>query len=218
MAAGNRNLRKQNNGDKFYAKDIHGNTLKMKMPERTSHKLLGLRGGHQTIVTKIIADYASRFKGEDLPMVDAIVRDISTFERVVTTEEGLKKHYAKRTAEDVIASRKVIVKRPVQGCVDYTIALCSALRAKGISSYFARNPFNHAVTLFRLGEKWYRADPTPERVEERFHLVSVDPKTEFRHYSAIGVDAWDIGLNDISRFELPKTAKGLKNILLEEKY
>lgn len=164
----------------------------------------------------LVKSYAARFPGKNINAVDAIVRDVSGFERVAVDNGVLRRFYARRSAEDILASRKIIFKKPVQGCVDYATVLCAVLRAKGIPAFFGRLFSNHSVTLFRMGNEWYRADPTPERVQEGFHLVQVNPKTEFKHYLAIGSSARDIGLRSIDDFDLRQTGKPLKNVLLEK--
>ena len=214
----NPRLRRKNLDEKFFAKNRKSVSKRLFLPKQASRKTIrGLEGGYQTIITPLIRKYAAQFRGKTLSVIDRIVRDMATFERVVVDKPALDKYYAKRTAEDVIQTRKVVIKKPVQGCVDYAAALCSVLRAKGIPAYFKRDIRTHSTTLFKLGNKWFRADPTPERVAEDFHLVEVNINREIKDSVAIGVDAWDIGLTGLDRFNLEQHRTATRNAIKEDR-
>jgi len=171
---------------------------------RQTRHLKKNKPGTQTLITKRITDFANRFPGRNLETIKKIVKTISNFKIIKADAKTIKEKYTKRTASQILRTKNVFVKRPVRGCVDYNVVLCSVLRAKNIKAFFARNKRNHSVTIFELNKKWYRADPMPERVKEDFHIVEIDLEEEKNDLIAFGKDAWSIGLTDITKFDLGK--------------
>ena len=192
-----------------------------------------LNPGKQTQITKTVRKYASSFPGTGLGAVRKIIGDLTSFERRHFWRRDLAGVYAKRSAEQIISDRFVAVPKgnreslgqyaAVAGCVDYNVALCAVLRAKGIPAKFTREKL-HSTTLFFLNGKWYEADPanslTRQLAEALIRrgrkidlskipgLITEIPGSRQRlmNYEkqfgqfAEGLDAWDIGIRSLRNF------------------
>ena len=178
-----------------------------------------LAAGPQTAITPTIQGYANRFGGRDAKTVEAILKDISTFSRKHYAPQTIDSAYAKRTAEEITRSRSVVIfGERVGGCLDYTVALCAALRAKGIPAKFIRFR-THALVHFFLDGKWFEADPMAvlalrvaakhalhiSTVPVPIKLVDEERLKQFeeakaQHAYAEGLDAWDIGIKSFADF------------------
>lgn len=190
-----------------------------------------LRAGQQSFFTKAIVDYARKFPGNNLESIGAMVSDIASFKRRHYTAQNIGKAYAKSSAHEIIESRSVAITKgknlgalaAVEGCLDYNVALCTALRAKGIPAKFVRIGL-HSLTHFFFNGKWFEADPTSgiartlaERMNRRGQRVDVTKlpplvkPIDFRRQEEInsarqrgayaeGLDAWAIGIKSIGDF------------------
>ncbi len=183
-----------------------------------------LREGLQTKHTKAVMDFASRHPGSDLKTVEAIVKDISSFEEVRYRIDDLRREYSRRTANEIISKREVAVgvlddkgEESVLGCIDYNLALCAVLRAKGIPAKFTRRA-DHSETHFFLDGIWHSADPILQRVADR--QGGLDPDSPMKPVMPLsdpirrlnemmrskgkyaeGLDAWDIGIRTWKDFK-----------------
>ena len=189
-----------------------------------------LKPGKQTTVTKAVKEYADRFPGADMNAVNAILADLVKFKRKKFDLQGLRGIYAKRDAATIIRDRFVAVSKSrqgvftaVEGCVDYNVALCAVLRAKGIPAKFTRHGI-HSTTMFFLDGKWFDADPLTELTRRvarslagrpgapdpkkiraiiepvsRGTLSQMERDKQLRLF-AEGLDAWAIGLTSLSKF------------------
>lgn len=189
-----------------------------------------LKPGKQTALTKTVRAYANRFPGASLGTVRVILADLVKFKRKKFDLTELTDIYAKRNAETIIKDRFVAVSRSrqgiftaVEGCVDYNVALCAVLRAKGIPAKFTRHGI-HSTTMFFLNGKWFEADPLIEltrRIARNLRtvaghsdpkkippLIRIVPDGTFRQIEQVkkaglfaeGLDAWDVGITSLSDF------------------
>lgn len=178
-----------------------------------------LASGPQTEITQTVRDYANKFSGRDLKTVEEIMRDISHFKRTRCTPQTIDSLYAKRTAEEIIKARSVTVfGEHVGGCLDYSTALCAALRAKKIPAKFSRFR-THAFVQFFLDGKWFESDtlavlalriaakhalhisttPVPIKLVGEERLKQIE-EARAQHAYAEGLDAWSIGIRSFADF------------------
>ncbi|MDP2973576.1 MAG: hypothetical protein Q8N60_00855, partial [Candidatus Diapherotrites archaeon] len=109
-------------------------------------------GRRQVRATFYIRRYADSFKHKGLAGLDlakAIVEDISKFEQVAVSHERAQALWARRSADNIIRTKKVIVVKYtkedlgkhaniIQGCTDMTQAAVAGLRAAGFRVLIAR--------------------------------------------------------------------------------
>ena len=87
----------------------------------------------------IIKEYASSFQTTGMPLVKQLMLDVASFRRKRYTKQDIAKVYAKHTGSKILSSRSVSVHgKRILGCIDYGLALCTALRAKGVPAKFVR--------------------------------------------------------------------------------
>ena len=172
-------------------------------------KKAGLREGRQTVVTPEIQRIASQFKGGS-PL--EIAKEVVGFFRENFVEKKLKlsefgEVYLKRSASDIIRSGKIARLKTSQGeiessgCIDYSVAACALLRAKGIPAFFTRTG-THSTVLFRVEKQFYEMDLT------KGNAISPLGKTSKRLFSmlrrkgefAMAEDAWSLGMHSIEDF------------------
>jgi hypothetical protein len=171
--------------------------------------------GGQVRVTPTVKKFARQFKITDnirsvARVIDAVKRQIQYHK---ATAEEAKSLYARRTATDIIHSKKAIVLAPeervslhdIRGCVDYGLALTATLRALGMDAEFARRG-HRTIVFFRHGGKEYfvdpsrhTRDPTPEELTS-FQKKVFKTKEDWGGFKR-GKDAWDIGMKSIGDFE-----------------
>lgn len=171
-----------------------------------------LASGKQTLRTKAIVKFASKFRGNPAQIAREIVKELSYFARVPLDYATLQHYYSKRTADQIIRSGKIVVGAPdveekgplVWGCIDQCLVLCAVLRAKGIPAVFVREG-DHSRVHFFTGEKWMLADTIHntvrdfesgdfERIQRRKNVLSG------KIYYAEGLDAWGIGIKSLDDF------------------
>jgi hypothetical protein len=179
-----------------------------------------LQAGKQTAITDEVRRFAMGFKCEGPALVSEIMKSLAGFERVPHTDDEMHKAYSKRTADDIIRSRQVSVSRnlindirgPVQGCVDYNLALCATLRARGIPAKFVRLDV-HSVTHYYMDKGWHEANildgfegglkkprtPSVKPVDATLGRYCARMKAKGAY--AEGLDAWDIGIRSLRDFE-----------------
>lgn len=176
-----------------------------------------LQDGEQTKRTAAVSEFASRHPGNDLTTVESIVKDIASFRVIQHDTDGIRNEYSRRTADEIISSREVATgaldaneKERALGCIDYNVALCAVLRAKGIPAKFTRRQ-DHSETHFLLNGTWYRADIVHQREVDR--QGGMDPDSQLKPVMPLpdalrrlnemmrssgqyaeGLDAWDIGI------------------------
>ncbi len=176
--------------------------------------------GKQVEITPTVEAFASQYRiTTDPASLMPLVRDVRRFRPVAVPWEDLQHLYAKRTATDIIHSRKTAIlgeeerveKKNVQGCVDYGAALVAAMNAVGardkslgLKARFARHG-DRTQVWFTLGGKEYVVDPHRfTRVLEPFevtpdHRALIEGEAASNKF-AIGRDAWDIGMTSIKDF------------------
>ena len=177
-----------------------------------------LQSGEQTRITSGIKDFADRFPGKGVEDVRAVMTEIARFKREKCNKNSIRNKYSQRTASEIIEDRKVYVAdkadskhASIQGCIDYNVALCAVLRAKGIPAKFTRAE-DHATTHFKVDGMWYIADvlaKVTNRVKtdkEPETLPITQEKLEDIEYLkgrgkyAEGLDAWDIGIKSLQDY------------------
>jgi hypothetical protein len=190
-----------------------------KLPHVMCTEAYWLSEGEQSRITPLVRAFADQFPGKTVEDVRGIIKDISRFKRVRMSEEQLQDAYSKRTADEIMESREIfVIKRrgrqaPIQvnGCIDYNVALCAVLRAKGILSKFIR-VFDHSVTFAKIEGRWHEID-LMKQFEQKHKAEAIQPLEgkvieQYEHAKkheayAEGLDAWDIGirgLNDFGRY------------------
>lgn len=185
-----------------------------KLFERLGKRFLS---GRQTVITPNVLRFAESFKGNDLLTAQRIVArfaDPRIFRRVRLSFNGLKRFYAKRTADDIIYSKTIVAMNPklrkekepmVHGCADHAVAIAAVFRAKGIQADVVRQ-LDHSFVLFKLEGKWFIADPTDPLPEKRVReFIGADTKLakmlEERGAFVRGLDLWDLGIKSINDFQ-----------------
>jgi hypothetical protein len=162
--------------------------------------------GLQALPTETVKKFAERFPGNDLETVKKILKAVSRFKKVPLGLDEIKHYYAKRTAEDVIHSRKIVTLKKedrrktgmnIYGCNDYALALIGTLRAKGITALFFREG-EHTGVIFKLGDRYYYADPSAEPKAQPFYNSIKNLPHFFASFKGkkfdSGRDAWAIGM------------------------
>ncbi|MBT4192547.1 MAG: transglutaminase domain-containing protein [Candidatus Diapherotrites archaeon] len=194
-----------------------------------------IRAGKQTMIDSHVVDFASRFPGKRLKDIHSLVMALSNLKRKKVALAQMDQYYSKRTASQILQDGFVIIDRcvdsyrgepmaedrlPVQGCVDYHVALCAVLRAKGIQARFVRKG-NHSIVHFFLYGRWYEADVNrgvslrkaiafrsrhrsatieirePIRRLESDEIKKHKQDGNYKH----GLDAWDIGIKSIRDYD-----------------
>ncbi|MFH1428097.1 MAG: transglutaminase-like domain-containing protein [Patescibacteria group bacterium] len=151
----------------------------------------------QIIITSDIRDIANNFKQKDLDLILEILDWIfNNFKNVENDKEEKIKLFRKRTADEIIKSRKVT------GCTDYAIVFIALARAKGIPTKYIEairkrwldigdesHIEGHVFAECQINDKWYIIDPQQGTI-----------RTDYRSYAIYkkGLDSWDI---DIRSFE-----------------
>ncbi|MBU0635479.1 transglutaminase domain-containing protein [Candidatus Micrarchaeota archaeon] len=142
----------------------------------------------------------------------AAIHAISAFEPYRGNLADAKQYYARRTADQIIRSRKILVGNEevrrqgfnVEGCQDYSTALVAVLRARSIPCVFLRAN-DHSFVYFFTGREWLKADPPSEKIERLpAHVAKRLPKgeekiTQEKHFG-LGLDGWDIGIRGLNDF------------------
>jgi len=198
-------------------------------------KFLG--AGKQTEAGVAVMAYSLGFSGKSIETVRAIISDLASFKRMHLKPGRLTELYAKRTAGEIIGSRSVATAGSTQGsysavlgCIDYNLALCAVLRAKGIPAKFTREGI-HSTTHFYINGRWFEADPVNRlskrltskmrRRESQRYVTRLGPvirsigperQVEIRRGKqrgtyAEGLDAWDLGIHSIKDFRKYERAK-----------
>ncbi len=142
-------------------------------------------GRHQVGVTGKVKHYVAKFSGSPLARVEKIVADIAGFNSIELPVAEAGKFWAKRSAEEIIETKSVVVaKQPVpngapeiSGCTDHACAICSAVRAIGLNAVFVRMG-NHSHVEFSFRGNAYIADPTKERRPIVRRKIAADYRNE----------------------------------------
>ncbi len=170
-----------------------------------------LRAGPLTRITPEIQALALSFKGSPVSIVRQAMEFVRGFEKIPLDEAGVRSYYAKRTADDIVHSRKVVVADAalkksfdVQGCVDYCTALVALLRARQIPSVFVRRG-NHSVVHFFCKGLWYKADPLfdalgPLTVNELAALRRQRARSLENRNMGEGLDSFEVGVRSLDDF------------------
>lgn len=170
-----------------------------------------LRAGPLTRITPEIQALALSFKGSPRSIALQALRLVRGFEVVRVNQADLQRFYAKRSADDICHSRKVVLsndeaskRQDVQGCVDYSVALAALLRARQIPAIFVRRG-NHSTVRFFSGAKWFEADALANTINEltpnqlaSIRRQRVRPPSE--RSMGEGLDPHDIGIRSIADF------------------
>ena len=183
----------------------------------------------QVGVTPAIESYALGFKKKGLlglALAKAIVNDISEFEEKKLPNKAAERLWARRSADNVIRTRKVYLmawdeaamkqgKGAIMACVDYSIATVAALRATGFKAIFVRAGIHSYVKFFLKG-KVYLADAHQMPAERVKEMDAEEKRREdsFRRQNAFaeGTSPASIGLNSYEdffkyRFDFPRRTR-----------
>tara|TARA_Y100000310_G_scaffold261606_1_gene271022 strand:+ start:47 stop:631 length:585 start_codon:yes stop_codon:yes gene_type:complete len=170
---------------------------------------IGLVSGSQTRITPIVKKFVSGFEGApSLELATKMVKSLKSHLKEKKLKlSAFSKRYVRRTASQIIESGFVEKLKgqangiQSTGCVEYTIATCASLRAKGIPAFFVRIGA-HSYTLFKVKGKMFVADltknkPVWELSREEKRLARIKSK---KGQYAIGKDAWAVGIRNIEDF------------------
>lgn len=173
-------------------------------------------GRRQIGVTNGIRNYVADFKAKGLKgigLATAIVADISGFEEVALALEKAKRIWGKRSADDVIKTRKIYAMRKdeaaatglpaMRGCADQASAVTAALRAAGFKALIVRMGCS-TYTKFWYGNKVYIANAR-DVGRDRVRVMSRADKrleNQFRTANAFaeGASLAQIGLRSYTDF------------------
>ena len=173
------------------------------------------KGGRQAMVTSAVREFASRFKIDrsDPHSVVPLVRAVQKLKPHAVPIDQIGELYAKRTAEDVIHSGKVVIlskedrwkSKGVIGCVDNALALIAALRAHRIKADFARLG-NSSIVIFKMGGKDWSVNPARYSRRSVPNEVTATDLAGHRTLGRLGMfargkDAWDIGMRSLTDFD-----------------
>ncbi len=170
-----------------------------------------LKPGPQSRPGPALRAFAARFPGKpSAELVRHMAKAMLTNLKVVKVKgKQFSESYSRRTAEQILSSGKVFALKGklsgVQsiGCLDFTIAMTAALRARGIPASFVRIG-THSYSVVKLGGERFIVDLTHKAElvwklsETESRLIQIKKKKkEF----AIGKDAWSVGIRGIRDFE-----------------
>ena len=174
-------------------------------------------GKKQVGVTPTIKKYVEGFQAKGLKGIDlakAIVADVANFQRVTLTTKTAQRLWARRSADDVLTTKKVCMGKfeeniperdrgVIMGCTDMTVAVASSLRAAGFKVLITREFFHTFAKVYYKG-KVYIADAQEEK---RNMLRPMTPADKRREISCIrnkafaeGASLADIGLKSYKDF------------------
>ena len=181
-----------------------------KPPSARRHRWLA--SGQMTKPTVAIKDYAAQFPSNNLHTVHAIVKDLMNYRkfiRVRLERKRLRQYYAKRTADEVLRTKTIVMSakreasrgRPnVAGCLELSNVLAAVLRYKGIPASFVRQSTTSKVH-FILEGKLYYADVLREKIEPLVGQELSDFEASKQlGFAAEGLDSWSVGIRNLEDF------------------
>jgi hypothetical protein len=182
--------------------------------------------------TKETLEFLRRNPESMLPAVNKLMNEIYNFERVPLEGNVAKRLYAKQTARDVIATKRVPTTSVFSfGCAHSCVALAAALKALGIKTTFVRTLQDykrmleapklvkpslrspHSLVLFELGGRKYIADPWGHRKAMLLKPEMDERIAELKRerWWSEGENMWSMGITSYKYFtkglNLPKYVK-----------
>jgi hypothetical protein len=162
--------------------------------------------------TPAVAEFSAKFDLKTLDGISALCKAVHSFRRTPKGFDDLVASYAKRTADEIIASKTIHVKSQgikdfplsfpqVDGCVDFSLAIAAALRCGGVPALFVREGI-HSNVLFKHGGETYLADIFSP--QEMIRFKSTDSKM------ISGLDPADIGMRSIEDYWIAAGQQGTR--------
>jgi transglutaminase-like putative cysteine protease len=152
-----------------------------------------LKNTEQISITDNIKKIANKFQQNDLDLILEILNWIfNNFKDIENDKEEKIKLFRKRTAEEIIKSKKVT------GCTDYAVIFISLARARGIPTKYVEavrkkwldigdgdHIEGHVFAECQIKGKWYIIDPQEGAIRADYRRYVVYKK---------GLDSWSIGI------------------------
>ena len=152
-----------------------------------------LKDTEQIAITDTIKSIADNFRQKNLDLILEISDWVfNNFENIENDKEEKMGLFRKRTADEIIKSKKVT------GCTDYAIIFIALARAKKIPTKYIEairkrwldigdenHIEGHVFAECQINDKWYIVDPQGGAI-----------RTDYRNYAVYkkGLDSWDIGI------------------------
>ncbi|MDD3160033.1 MAG: hypothetical protein PHQ98_03635 [Candidatus ainarchaeum sp.] len=198
------------------------NSVKPTLPKKP--KLVNLKSGANTRITKQIIDFANKFAGvgpiTQISQIKDLMHGVMSIQIKNLNAIESEQTYAKRSANKILIDNYIGTGRYGKdfingGCVDHSLILCSALRAKNIPAIFVMRG-NHAVTWFRLNKKWYEADvqklineiKSGDKIIDGYNSFGIRITPPIRELTKADIKKY----NDRRRSANPTFAAGLDNL------
>jgi len=171
-------------------------------------------GRKQVGVTPRIKKYVAGFQAKGkLELARKIVKDITEFKKVELPIEKAKRLWAKRSADDVIGTKKIYTmnmheaaqtgKAAIMGCTDCAQAVTASLRAIGLNALIVRAG-THTYVKFLYRNKLFIADPDERKRVRVRQMTATDKRLEnmYRHKKAFaeGQSLAGIGIKSYKDF------------------
>jgi len=145
--------------------------------------------------SQLITRYAQSFKAKTgLGLAKAIVNDIGSFERVEKPSAVLKRLWARRSATDIIKTRKIYIESETElrkerrlisiaGCSELTTAIVASLRATGFKANVVRQG-NHTFAKLYYRNKVWKIDATHPKNIKMHEMGPFEIREENRYKKA----------------------------------
>ncbi len=177
----------------------------------------------QVGVTQEVRKYVQGFQAKGLKGIEiakAIVKDIKSFEVEVLHLEQAKGLWTKRSASQIIKSRKQIrmipaeaakTRKPsIMGCTDLSLAMVASFRAAGFPTLIVRAGIHTYAKFLYKGKVWI-ANPRKTKRDMVRQMTAADKKIENQYRAenafAEGTSLAEIGItsyNDFFKYEYKK--------------
>jgi hypothetical protein len=159
--------------------------------------------------TPAVKEFASGFDLTTLDGIESLCSTVFSFRKVPKGMEELIGSYAKRTADEIIGSRRIFVKKSVssfprsfpqiEGCVEQALAISAALRCGKVPALFIREG-NHSKVLFQYRGETIQADTySPKLWQQR------KPKDAI---IITGLDPADVGMRSLEDYWIASGERG----------
>lgn len=145
-------------------------------------------GRKQVGSTPRIMGYVGGFRKKGLKgiaLARAIAKDTHCFKKVALPTKEAKLQWAKRSADEILASRAVFINKELAmaGCTDRAILITASLRAAGFPVLIGRINC-HTMVKFRHRNKWVIANTLGTKGPGAREMAAQDIEQEKEHKAA----------------------------------
>lgn len=163
--------------------------------------------------TPKVREFAAAHDLKSLEGIRGMCAEVYSFKKVLKTPAELAESYCKRTADEIISSRRLHVSRTglidrtptsfpaVDGCLESSLAIAAALRAGGVPALFVREGL-HSKVLFEFQGTRYTADESSPN--------AADPTGRRKGTLISGLDPRDVGMASLADYWISLGERGLR--------